>query len=72
MTDSGQNHEFAVKLTLQGPELSDTAASLKECKALAAMVSASQTVRGGFFTSAALLFTCQTRRASVGSDEQNQ
>lgn len=47
MTDSGQNHEFAVKLTLQGPEWSDTAASLKECKALAAMVSASQTVRGG-------------------------
>jgi hypothetical protein len=32
---------------VQGPNGLLTAASLKECKALAAMVSASQTVRGG-------------------------
>ena len=43
MTDSGQNHEFAVTLALQGPNGLLTAASLKECKALAAVVSASQT-----------------------------
>ena len=71
MTDSGQNHEFAVTLALQGPNGLLTAASLKECKALAAVVSASQTgPLEGIVTSA--LFTCQTRRASVGSDEQNQ
>jgi hypothetical protein len=43
MTDSGQNHEFAVTLALQGPNGLLTAASLKECKALGAVVSASQT-----------------------------
>ncbi len=43
MTDSGQNHEFAVTLALQGPNGLLTAASLKECKALAAVVSVSQT-----------------------------
>jgi hypothetical protein len=43
MTDSGQNYEFAVTLALQGPNGLLTAASLKECEAPAAVVSASQT-----------------------------
>jgi hypothetical protein len=43
MTDSGQNYEFAVTLACKRRMGLLTAASLKECKALAAVVSASQT-----------------------------